>query len=199
MPGTAPFEIVAAPFAIYVAPVGTTFPDVSAAPSGSWTLLGTSGDKNYDEDGVNVHHQQNIETFTPVGLTAPRKAFRTSEGLVIDFNLVDISAAQYGKVLNNATVTTTAAGVGTGGNLNLPLLMGLDVSLFALVAKGNWSAAAGTSGFMTQYEVPIVFQSGEPEPNYAKDEPAMLACEFTALWDSTLGFGKLRSQNAAPS
>lgn len=192
---TAPFEIIAAPYDVYVAPVGTVFPDVSQTPSGSWLLLGTSGNKNYDDDGVTVSHPQNIETFTPVGLSAPRKAWRTEEGLTIAFNIADVSAAQYARVLNNAVVTNTPAATGVGGQLSVPLLQGLSVSLFALIARSTESA--GGNGFNSQYQVPIVYQGAEPEVQYKKGEPAMLACEWTALWDSSLGFGRYVSQNAA--
>lgn len=198
---TAPFEIMAAPYTVWVAPVATAFPDLSAAPSGTWVKLGAVGDENYDEDGVTVSHEQTIEEFRPVGSTGARKAFRTEESLVISFNLADVTPAMYGKVLNNATVTDTAAGVGTAGNLNLNLYQGLHVARYALLARAEQSAmaTADSDAFRTQYEVPIVYQNASPEVVHKKGEPAMLACEFRALKDPTLGFGKLRSQDAAAS
>lgn len=192
---TAPFEIIAAPFDVYVAPVGTAFPDISATPSASWFLLGSSGNKNYDEDGVTITHEQEVEEWVPAGLTAARKAFRTTESLVIAFNVADVSAAQYAKILNGATVTDTAAGSGTGGNLNFPLLQGMSVSIFALLCRSGESAAGNL--FNSSYEVPIAYQAANPEPQYKKGTPAMLACEWRALWDSATGFGRYRSQDAA--
>jgi len=194
---TAPFEIIAAPFQVYAAPVATAFPDVSAAPSGSWILLGTSGDKNITEDGVTVAHDQTLEVFRPVGLTAARKVFRTEEELTISFAIADISAAQYSYALNKATVTDTAPGSGVAGTLDVDLLQGLSVSLVALLIRGNESA--GGDGFKTQYEIPIAYQSGNPAPVFKKGEPAMLELEFKALWDSTNGFGRYVSQDTAPS
>lgn len=201
MSQVAPFEIMAGPVEVYLAPVGTAFPDISAAPSGSWILLGTTGSKNYDDEGVTIAHEQTVEEFIPVGLTGARKAFRTEESIVISLNVVDISAAQYAKVMNGATVTDTAAGVSIGGNLNFPLYRGLTVATFAMLMRGSESAAAvaATDNFNTQWEVPIVYQNGNPEPVMKKGEPFALACEFRALWDATLGFGKYRSQDAAPS
>ena len=55
-----PYEVVAQPFTLWVAPVGTAFPDVDTAPDGSWTKVGTSGDLNYTEDGVTVTHSQSV-------------------------------------------------------------------------------------------------------------------------------------------
>lgn len=192
---------MAAPFDVYVAPVATAFPDISGTPSGSWVLMGTSGNKNYDEDGVTVAHEQTIEEFIPVGLTGARKAFRTEESCIVSFNLVDVSAAQYALVMNRATVTDTAAGVSIGGNLNIPLYQGLSVATFALLLRNSESpnATAATDNFKTQYEIPLAYQNGSPEVVHKKGEPAFLACEFRVLWDSTLGFGKYRAQDAAPS
>lgn len=192
---TAPFEIIAAPFQAYAAPLATAFPDISDAPAGGWVLIGTSGDKNITEDGVSVAHEQTLEVFRPVGLTAARKVFRTEEELTISFAIADISADQYSKALNEATVTATAAGAGVGGTDDIDLLMGLNVNLFSLLIRG--SESAGGNGFNTQYEVPIVYQSGNPTPVYKKGEPALLELEFKALWDSTNGFGRYVSQTAA--
>lgn len=197
----APFEIIAYPFNVYLAPLATPFPDISDAESAFdplWFLLGTSGNKNYDEDGIQVTHEQTIEEFRPVGLTAARKAFRTEESLVVAFNIVDVSAAMYAKVLNDATVTDTAAGAGVGGNLNFELLQGLAVRHYAMVMRGDWSAEG--DGFNTQWDIAKCYQSAEPEPAYKKGEPAMLACEFRVLWDEGTGtFGRFRSQDAAAS
>jgi hypothetical protein len=195
MAGAAPFEIIAAPFDVYVAAVGTTFPDVSQTPSGSWFLLGTSGNKNYDDDGITVTHEQKIDEFTPVGLTASRKAFRTEEEFKLAFKLVDVSATQYAKVMNQASVTTAPGGGGTSGSLSFNLLMGTTVQTYALLARGVESA--GGANFNTQYQVALCYQSASPAPVWKKGVPAALALEFTGLWDSALGFGKYVSQNVA--
>jgi hypothetical protein len=196
-----PFEIIAYPFNVYLAPLGTAFPDISDAENtfdAAWFLLGSSGNKNYDEDGIKVTHDQTIEEFRPVGLSAARKAFRTEESLMIEFNLVDVSAAQYAKVLNDATVTDTPAGAGVGGNLNFELLQDLAVRHYAMVLRGDWSAEG--DGFNTQWDIAKCYQNANPEPEYKKGEPARLACEFRVLWDEGTGtFGRFRSQDAAAS
>lgn len=194
----APFEIMAAPFDVYVAVVGTAFPDISQAPAAAWFLLGTSGAKNYDEDGITIEHNSTVVEYRPVGLTAPRKAFRTEESLIIGFKLTDVSATQYAKILNQAVVTNTPTGTGLGGNLNFPLLQGMNVNQYALFMRATGDSAGG-SGFNTQYDVPIVYQNSDPKPVFKKGEPAALEVQFAALWDSALGFGRYRSQNAAAS
>jgi hypothetical protein len=191
----APFEIVAAPYTIYVAAVGTAFPDVSATPGGSWTKLGTSGTKNYRDDGVTVTHDQSIEEFIPAGGTAARKAFRTEESLIIEFELVDLTIEQYAKGLNDATVTTTAAGSGTAGIKSINLLQGLSVTRFAVVARG---VSTIDDAYAAQYQIPIAYQAESPAPAHKKDEPAGLAFALRALEHDSLGFGKLVMQSAAP-
>lgn len=181
-------EIVAAPLEIWLAPVNTAFPEVDTAPAGPWAKLGTSGDKNYTEAGVSVTHSQTINTFRPAGSTAARKAWRTAEELLIDFELVDLSSAQYAKVLNNATVSQEAAGIGDPGQDDFNLLQGVDVALFALLARGLSTYDASLAA---QYQVPIVYQAASPKPVFMKGNPAGLAIQFAALEDDTLGFGKL--------
>jgi len=193
-----PAEIVASPLTVWLAPVGFAFPEVDEVPipTNGWVKLGTSGDKNYTEAGVTVTHNQTISTFTPAGGTAPRKAWRNQEELLIAFELVDISAVQYGQVLNDATVNTNAAGGGEAGTYDFDLLQGIDVATFALLARGI-SPADPT--MVAQYQVPIVYQAASPAPVYMKGTPAGLACQFAALEDATTGFGKLVVQYHAVS
>lgn len=193
---SAPFEIVAAPLTIWVAATGTSFPDVDTTPDGTWTKLGTSGDLNYSEDGVTVTHNQTIDTFTPVGTTAARKAWRTAESLMVECTLVDLSPAMYAKVLNDASVTTTAPSAGTPGTKKFDLQMGSDVALFAVLARGTSTVDDSLSA---QYEVPIAYQAANPAPVYKKGAPAGLAIQFAVLEDATYGFGKLTIQTAAAS
>lgn len=197
-----PFEVVAAPFTIYVAPVGTAFPDVTVDPPADWMKLGTSGTDNYTEDGVTVTHEQTVEVFRSLGSTGPRKAWRTEEGLLIGFTLVDLSAEQYAKVLNDASVTQNAAGAGTGGTDVFGLSRGQEVAAHALLARGDASPAG--DAFVTQYEVPRVFQNSEPELTFQKGDPAGHECEFMALEDLNAAnarerFGRLVIQTAAAS
>ena len=188
-------EIVVGPLEIYLAAVSTAFPDVNAAPSVSWTKLGTTGDKNYDDSGVDVKLSQKVETFTPVGMTVPYKAYRTEEGLAIGFNLVDLSAAQFAKILDEATVTATAATTSHPGYSTVQLLRGATVKTWALIARGTGLSPAGPT-FNLQIEAKKVFQSGDAiEMKFAK-APTMLAVEFTALGLSDGTFADLVVQTA---
>lgn len=184
----APHEIVAFPLTVYVAPTGTAFPAINAAPAGAWFLLGTSGARNYDEAGVNVTESQTVETFTGASSTAPRKAFRTAEGLVLGFTLVDLTPEQYAKVLDDVAVTNV---VGPPGHKAFAQLRGVDVKTYALLARGESSV---DNALNMQFEWPTVFQSGDPAPAFSKGAPAGLAVEFTALEVVANAFGTVRTQ-----
>jgi hypothetical protein len=198
---TEPYEIVAAPFTLWVAPVGTSFPTIEEAPGGSWTKVGTSGDLNYTEDGVTVEHPQSVEFFRALGSTGPRKAFRTEEELLISLNLADLTLEQYALALNHNTVTTLAPAPGEIGSKKIGLSRGLEVPQRALLVRGANASPYGT-GWGAQYEVPVAVQIGEPEVVFQKGEPAGLSLQWAALEDPDAAsaaerFGRLVAQNAA--
>lgn len=174
-----PFEVVAQPLEVWLAPVGTAFPDVDVEPSGPWVKVGSNGTLNYDEKGVSVSHKDKTEGFRPVGSTGVMKMFRVEEEMSISIVLVDTTLEQYAIALNHNSVTTTPAGVGTPGTKKIGLTRGGNVATRALLARGmsaygNWPA---------QYEIPIAAQVGAPKPSYEKGKPAALELEWTAMVD----------------
>lgn len=190
----APFEIIASPFDVWLAPVGTAFPDIGDAPGIAWELLGANGAANYAEEGITVTHEQTVEVFRGLRGTGPVKAFRTSEGLMLGFTLHDLTLESYAKVLNDVTVTDEAT------VRHMPLHQGPNVSQFALLCRG--ASPYDDDEFEMQYEVPKVFQSANPAPVHRKGQPAGLACVFTALEDLEAAteaerFGRLVAQDAA--
>lgn len=173
-----PYEIIAGPLTLWLAPVGTAFPAIGAAPGAGWSKVGTKGDRNYSDDGVTVQHSQKTETARPAGATGPVKAWRTEEDLIVTVTLWDMSVEQYALALSGAAPTTTAAGVGTAGTKKIGLSKGQDVKNYALLARGP---SAYGDAFASQYEVPVVFQSGSPKIVRKKGTPAGIELEFTAL------------------
>lgn len=199
---SAPYEVIAQPFTLWVAPVGTAFPLINGDPAAAWTKVGTSGDLNYTEDGVTITHSQSVELWRSLGSSGPRKAFRGEEEFRIAMVLADLTLEQYAMALNYNTVTTTPAGVGTAGYKSLGLSRGLDVPQRALLVRGSGSPYG--TGWNMQYEVPIAVQASEPEVVFMKTEPAGLALEFVALEDPaatelTERFGRLIAQHAEPT
>lgn len=200
---TRPYEIVAQPFTLWVAAVGSAFPTVDEDPGVAWTKIGTSGDLNYSEDGVTLNHAQTVEYFRALGSTGARKAFRTEEDLRISLAVADVSLEQYAVAMNYNTVDSDAPGVGTSGTKTLGLSRGLTVAQRALLVRGADGSSPYGAAWVLQYEVPVAVQVGEPEVVYVKGEPALLALEFMALedpdaTDEAERFGRLIAQNTEP-
>jgi hypothetical protein len=195
-----PYEIIAAPFTVWFAAVGTTFPLVNVAPSASWAKVGTSGDLNYTDQGVTVAHSQSMSFFRALGDAGSRKVFRTEEDLKIRLILADLTLEQYSHALNANTVTTVASVIGAAGYKKIGLSRGHAVSTVALLVRGPSPYA---DDMTMQYEVPRAAQSGNPEPVYMKGTPAGLALEWTALVDPNASteyerFGRLVAQHEDP-
>lgn len=196
-----PYELIAAPAEVWLAPVGEAFPDINDAPAGNWALLGTSGDEDYGEEGVTVTHEQSLAYHRFLGTTGPRKATRTSEGLRIGLMVHDSALETLSDVVfNGNAVTTTAAGGGEPGDKAIAMFAGLEVTEYALLlrgksAYGDWNA---------QYEVPVCVRDGSPAAVYSKGAVAGYAIEFVAIEDpdaasDAVKFGNLRMQHAAVS
>lgn len=190
---TSPFEIIAGPATVYVAPVGTAFPAINAAPSASWTSLGDT------EGGVTVTHEQSVTLLRVDQSTGPKKAIRTEEALVISFSLANLTLENYARIMNDVAVTDTAPGTGTAGHRSFKMRLGPDVARFAMLIRGP-------SPYMDanlQYEIPVVVQSGSPSVSFVRDDKSVLSVEFNAIEDSNASspadrFGTLRAQDAAP-
>lgn len=200
MPNTVPYEVIAAPWTLYVADVGTAFPALLAAPGASWTKVGTSGDLNYDDaTGVIVEHSQSTIMWRALGDSGSRKIFRTEEDLKVRLKLVDITLEQYAFALNHNTVGTTAAGSGTAGYKKIGLSRGFTVATKALLIRGDVSPYGAS--YVSQFEIPIAAQTGNPSVVFKKDTPAGLDLEWSALVDSSAAaaerFGRLLAQHAA--
>ena len=194
-----PYEIIAGPATLWLAPVGTAFPLIGAAPAVAWTKVGTTGDKNYSADGVMVTHNQSIDQARPLGTTGPTKAWRTSEDLMVGLTLWDMTLEQYATVLNGNTISTTAAGTGSAGFKKIGLSQGEAVTAYALLVRG---LSAYGDAYAAQYEVPRCYQSASPKPVFKKGTPAALELQFTALEDLAAAsadqrFGRLIQQHAA--
>lgn len=170
-----PYEIVVGPLAIYLATAVEAMDDVNVAPTGNWALLGTSGDESYAEAGIVVTHSQTMRQTFAVGATGPLKANRQQEQLTIGLTLMDLSVAEYTKVLNGTTKSTD-----TTPNIDyIGLRRGPDVKVWSLTAWGDLMSPAGA--FDMSFYIPRCYQSGDPALTFSKDAEAALAVTFTAL------------------
>ncbi len=171
-----PYEIIAAPFELWWAPVGTAFPAINAAPSSPWAKVGTSGKNNYTDAGVRVSHAQTIDQFRFHGGTGPRKAVRSEESLTVMVTMADISLEHYRLALNNVTVATSA----TPDRKTATLYKGAQVAVMALLVRGP---SPYDEALSLQYQIPRCFEGGSPEIAYVKNAPAAIELQFVALED----------------
>jgi hypothetical protein len=196
---SAPYEIIAAPLEVYVAPVGEAFPAVDASPpGGNWTLVGTLGSREYAEDGVTITHEETVEDFRGLGSTGILKSFRTEEGHMLSFSLVDLTLEQYRQRLNFNVVSQVAASAGVAGYRSVALYKGLEVVERALLIRG---VSPYGDGMKNQYEFPRARPEGSTELTFQKGEPAMLNMEWVLLEDINASsdefrFGRIVSQDA---
>jgi hypothetical protein len=195
-----PFEIIAAPFSVYVAPYGTVMPVIDAeVDDEDWTLIGTSGPLNYFDDGVTIQHGQSTSTWRALGSRGPRKIFGNEESLIISVKLADCSLEQYALALNGNTVATTAAGTSTAGFKTIGMSRGLYLAQHALLVRGP---SPYLDEHFMQYEVPLVANTSESELNYKKSDPAGISLQWTAIEDpeaesESERFGRLVAAHAA--
>lgn len=195
-----PYEIVAAPYQMWVAPTGTTFPkvdDLESAFGVSWVLLGTSGDRSYTDTGVQLNRQETTQDFTPAGSTLPIKKWTTAEAVTVAVTLADLTVEQFALIIDDAAVTTVAAGVGVAGEKSFSLIHGVQKHEYALLVRG---ISPYGETFNAQYEFPRVCQDGNQQPTYSKQNPAELLAQFTVMdtIDAT-DPALYRAQNAAAS
>jgi hypothetical protein len=195
-----PYEVMAGPYTLYLAPTGTAFPLLNAAPAAAWIKIGTSPDSaNYDEDGIVVSHVAKYQTIRSAGRTGPIKTYIEEEDYMISLKLMDVSLEAYSIALNKATISTVAAGAGTLGTKKIGLSQGSEVATYALLARGP---SPYGDDFKGQYMIPRAFQSANQKPTFKKAKPAILELEFTALENMAAAsarerFGWLEAQHQA--
>jgi hypothetical protein len=192
----APHEVVATPLTIYLAAIGSTFPDIDADPTAPWDLLGTEGDRNYNDAGVTVSHAETVADFTPAGSTMPSKRFRTGEDFLISLNLVDLGPTAYAKVMNDAEVTNVPAGIGNPGEDYFSLYRGDQVNAFAVLAKGMSTV---DNDLALQYQFSKAFVSVDGDVVWNKGTPAMLPVKIQAIRHSDSDLIEVHIQTAAAS
>lgn len=179
------YEILTGVGTLYVAPVGTAFPAVNAAPSGSWTNLGET------VDGVKVTHDQKIEQMTTDQRTGPAVARRTEEYVMIETKLAQGTLENLAKVLG----TTVTVG---GSSKEITLYRGQVVQEYAFLFRGP---SAYGSAFAAQYQLPRGYFDEAHEVEFTKDGQAVIPAKFVALEDLTAGtatdrYGKTVHQTA---
>jgi hypothetical protein len=171
---------------MWLAPVGTAFPDPDAEPNGSWSLIGQSGERDYTEDGIKVRHPKTIERWRGLGSPHTRKMFITQAGTIVEVSVADLRLEMYRLVLNGNAVASDA------GVSSLDLKVGHTVAEYALMARGASPYAANLA---RQYNLNKVAVVSEPEVTSVKAAPGVLLLTFEAMEDSAGEVGELLAED----
>lgn len=178
----AELELIVGPIEVYWGPVGETFTEINASVAGNWVLLGTSGSKNYTEDGVKIRHEKSVEIFRSLGTPYPRAAFITEADIFVEVDLKDYTLAQLRTALNQNTVTSDG-----GGFDWIPLDVGLDISEIALQIRGVGKSPLLSGGHI-QWNLPRMFEEGSREWTFDKGTPVGSTLSFRAIYDEGATF-----------
>jgi hypothetical protein len=186
-----PFAIVVGVGTVYLAAVGTAFPDTDETPASTWTALGSTDDK-----GVTVKHVRKMNRHFKGNSALVQKVTLEEASEEIAFTLSEITVERYAMVLDGATVTTTPAGSGTPGTKSFPITPPSSCATqFAMLIRGP----SPLMDAYAQYEYPRVSSVEGTEIGYSKSDTAGLACAFEAFEDTNNAgrFGVYRAQAAA--
>lgn len=191
-----PYEIIAAPFTVYAAVVGTAFPTVDAVPAAAWATVGTSGDLNYFEDGVIINIPQKFDFFRALGDSASRKVFRVEEDLTVELTLADLTLEQFQHAVNGNAITTVPSSSGIAGYKKIGLSRGFSVATVALLVRGP---SPYGDNMTWQLEIARAAQTGSPKTVFRRNVPAGLDLMWTSLVDPSAAsaserIGKIRAQ-----
>jgi hypothetical protein len=192
-------EIIATCSTVWLAPVGTAFPDITAEPGEDWTLVGSAGTRNYAQAGVTILHDRNWVSSTPAAETGESVVSIEGESLRVQMELIDLTLEQYSIVLGGNVVTSSPAGPAEPGiaTIGLALRSG-PARQFAVLLRGP---SPYDEGLPSQYEFPRACEAGSPRITYRRGQPSGLAVEFRVLTDLAATseehrFGRLVAQVA---
>lgn len=177
-------EVLAAPYAVYIAPGGTAFPTVDVEPDDAsfdaFTLLGVNGTKNYSDTGVVLTLTGTYGDFTGVGGTRPMNAWRTADSGTVALSIADMSTELLADILDRVTVTTTAGASGVPGTKSFSADRGVQTYKYAVLLRGLSPEGTPEDALNAQWQFTRCYQSGNPAMTYAKT-PTELPVEFTIL------------------
>lgn len=177
-------ELVTAPLELYWAPSGTAFPLVNAAPTPTFTLIGTGGSLNYTEDGIGISSEVTTEDVNSLGDIDPRCIVVTGRDMRVSVTLMDHTLDQIRLAFNNNAVTQDP---GPPSVSILSLDTGSDLTQIALLARGVGKSPEFVGGNF-QWEFDPVVEVAAKELAYVKGQPAAVNLEFRVL----AGIGAVR-------
>jgi hypothetical protein len=172
---------LAYPATLFLAPIGTDMPAVDDDPAdfpAGWEVLGTDGDKDYDESGVVMSQTEEVFNLKGSGSTTTKKRFRTGESNLVKLNLIDVDPDSWAKVLNDQQVETIAPTMGVAGEKRFSLHRGAKVAAFATLIRYVSPVDNDLNG---QIEIPKAFVSVNGDSTFNKGVATMLPVEIEPI------------------
>ena len=186
-----PAELIAGPVTLYVADSGQAHPEISVPVASPWALLGA----NINDGGVTFEHSEEITEYSPLHTAATTKLFRDREMLNLTCQIDDLSAEVWARIANGVSVSTQAAGSGTGGYREFTLGAGSNIRYYSLLIRGT---SPEDNSFALQALAPNAYISWTGGPTFVKGEPAGLELSIMLVHDTTIGgYMSVREQNVA--
>lgn len=168
-------EIVSAPGKMYLAAVGSSFPDIDATPTTPWGLLGENGDLNITDAGIKVMVNRGENAFAPFGSTMDVKQWLNKFDVMVRAEFADLTLETLSKAMGFNEVDL-AAGIKT-----LNFYQGVQKTPKALLLRFP-NASPYRQDAALAFAFPTVVQQGNFELDFNRgSSPAVVALEFKVL------------------
>jgi len=181
-----PNQVVFGPAEFWIAPVGTTFPEIDAAPIAPWSIIGVAGNKDITDEGITVRGAVADARFRGLAGVTIRKMSLVSRDFEVSFKHADLSAealaAAYGLAETDIEDDETSGGTNIK-RVTLPT----SPKPFARAAILRCDQAAPGDEFVTQYNIFCANQVGGGEGMFSKSKPfdsmhSWVAVEISTGW-----------------
>ena len=146
-----------------------------------WHALGYQEACDIDEAGITVSHNQTYTEIRCVGSPGPTKITRDTDDFMVAFDLKDLTAETYARVMDRAELTYSPASAKVR-TVGFNMHRDTEMEEYALCARGV-GLSSYVKGGNIQYWAPFVVQTGNLEPVFSKTGAAALSTEWRAVED----------------
>jgi len=172
------------PAEFWIAPVGSTFPEIDETPAAPWIKIGVAGSKDVTEDGITVKGAVADARFRGLAGVTIRKMSLVSRDFEVSFKQADLSPE------------ALVAAFGAAAAIDENTVAGTNYKHMALPTSPTPYARAGIlrcdqssegDGFVTQYNIFCANQVGGGDSKFSKTVPfdmqqTWVAVEIAAGW-----------------
>lgn len=196
----APESILYGTLLVYTAPLGTARPaQVTTAPGGTYTLLGSAGVGDQAPGGVKLTHGLSTALWRGEG-SGPRKIAITEEDLMVEFAIAEYTSANLAVALGGKSITTVAAGASIPASKGFDLYRGPGaITPMVLLLRGT---SPEMDGGVLEYYIPAAVNETGVESTFSKSDPALIPFVWRAVETAAGGttrLGQVRFQTGAAS